>query len=236
MLGILVQLIISAILLWVVEKKNLTALGVFPAGLRVRQFILGLVVAGALCVVVQLFYSSFTHSLWKSNPLFNYQLLIKSVGLDMKSVLFEELIFRGALLYILIQKIGSRKAILLSAVAFGIYHWFSYNAWSNLVMMIYVFISTGIMGLVWAYAFSKTKSMALPIGLHLGWNLVYNSVFSKGPWGEILLVLEQTEDSIQLTGVISLINFIMPTVLVPLFIWFVVRKTNDGGTSGTPFN
>ena len=236
MLGIFVQLIISAILLWVVEKKNLTVLGVFPPGLRVPQFILGLVIAGSLCAVVQLFYSSFTHSLWKSNPLFNYQLLIKSIGLDLKSVLFEELIFRGALLYIAIKKLGSRKAIILSAVAFGIYHWFSYNAWSNPVMMIYVFISTGIMGLVWAYSFSKTKSMALPIGLHLGWNLVYNSVFSKGPWGDILLVLEQTEDSIPLTGVISLINFIMPTILVPLFIWFVVRKTKDEDTSGIPFN
>ncbi|MBL7872928.1 MAG: CPBP family intramembrane metalloprotease [Cyclobacteriaceae bacterium] len=236
MVGILVQLIISALLLWVVEQKNLTALGIFPAGLRVRQFILGFVVAGSLCAVAQLFYSSFTHSLWKINPFYSSQVLLKSIGLDLKSVLFEELIFRGALLYILIQKIGSRKAILLSAVAFGIYHWFSSNAWSNPVMMIYVFTSTGIMGLVWAFAFSRTKSMALPIGLHVGWNLFYNSVFSNGPWGDILLVLEQTEDSMQLTGVISLINFIMSTVLVPLFIWFVVRKTKDGDTSGTPFN
>jgi len=236
MLGIVVQLIISAVLLWLVEKKNLTVLGVFPVGLRIRQFILGFVVAGSLCVVVQLFYSSFTHSLWKSNPIFNSQLLVKSIGLDLKSVLFEELIFRGALLYIAIQKLGTRKAILISAAAFGIYHWFSFNAWNNPVVMIYAFISTGIMGLVWAYAFSKTKSMALPIGLHLGWNLVYNSVFSKGPWGDILLILEQTEDSIQLTGPISLINFIIPTLLVPLFIWFVVRKTSDGSESGTPVN
>ncbi len=228
MLGILVQLIISAILLWVVEKKNLSELGIFPIALRVRQLILGFVVAGALCVVVQLFNSSFTHSLWKINPLYSSQVLLKSIGLDLKSVLFEELIFRGALLYIAIQKIGSRKAILLSAAAFGIYHWFSFNAWSNPVVMIYVFVSTGIMGLVWAYAFSKTKSMALPIGLHLGWNIIYNSVFSKGPWGDTLLILEPTEDSIMLTGAISLINFIMPTVLVPLFIWIVVRKAKDG--------
>jgi membrane protease YdiL (CAAX protease family) len=102
--------------------------------------------------------------------------------------------------------------------------------------MIYVFVSTGIMGLVWAYAFSKTKSMALPIGLHLGWNIIYNSVFSKGPWGDTLLILEPTEDSIMLTGAISLINFIMPTVLVPLFIWIVVRKAKDGTKPTSPFN
>lgn len=228
MLGIFVQLIISAILLWVVEKKHLTALGVFPIGLRIRQFIFGFVITGALCVVVQLFSSSFTHSLWKPNPLFNHQVLIKSITLDLKSVLFEELIFRGALLYIAIQKLGSRKAISISAVAFGIYHWFSFNTWSNPLLMIYVFISTGIMGLVWAYAFSKTKSMALPIGFHLGWNMVYNSVFSKGPWGDVLLILEHTEDSIKLTGIISLLNFIMPTLFVPLFIWAIIRKTKNG--------
>jgi membrane protease YdiL (CAAX protease family) len=45
----------------------------------------------------------------------------------LKSALTEDLAFRGALLYILIKKIGVQKGFFLSAITFGIYHWFSYG-------------------------------------------------------------------------------------------------------------
>jgi len=90
--------------------------------------------------------------------------------------------------------------------------------------MIYIFIGTGLMGYVWAYAFSKTSSMALPIGLHLGWNMLFNTIFCKGPWGDAVLILKQTENTIDLTGIISLINLILPILIVPLVsFWFVFR-------------
>jgi|GEM_PF-2557562 multisubunit Na+/H+ antiporter MnhE subunit len=59
MLGILVQLIISAALLWFVEKQSLAALGPFPALVRPRQFIFGFIVSAALCIVAQLFIHPF---------------------------------------------------------------------------------------------------------------------------------------------------------------------------------
>jgi membrane protease YdiL (CAAX protease family) len=45
----------------------------------------------------------------------------------LKSALSEDLVFRGILLYILIKKIGIQKGGVLSAITFGIYHWFSYK-------------------------------------------------------------------------------------------------------------
>lgn len=232
MIGILVQLIISAALLWFIEKQSLVALGPLPVLVRLRQFIFGFIISALLCTITQLFNSSFTHSIWKLNDLFDYSLLYNSLWLDAKSVLFEELLFRGALLYIAIKKLGSTKGVVLSAVAFGIYHWFSYNAFGNPIAMIYIFMATGLMGYVWAYSFSKTNSMALAIGLHLGWNVLFNSIFSKGSWGDVVFVLQQTEDTIQLTGIISLINFALPILIVPLIsFWFVFRmgKQVDSG-------
>gem|GEM_PF-7073958 len=38
--------------------------------------------------------------------------------------------------------------------------------------------------------------------------LIFNSVFSKGSWGDVLFVLQQAEDTVKLTGIIySSISF-----------------------------
>ena len=42
-------------------------------------------------------------------------------------MLYEELLFRGYLLYQAMRLLGARRAVLLDAAAFGVYHWFSYD-------------------------------------------------------------------------------------------------------------
>ena len=148
------------------------------------------------------------------------KIILKSFWWDFKSVLTEELIFRGALLYILIQKIGSTKSIMISAIAFGIYHWFSYGVLGNVMAMVLVFIGTWLMGYAWAWAFSKTKSIMLPLGLHLGWNFTYNTIFSGGPLGELLLI---SKGGNELTGWVSLLNFISGLVIVPILVLIYVK-------------
>ena len=124
---------------------------------------------------------------WDLNPNFSYQLAAETVWYHFKSVLTEELIFRGALLYILIKKIGLQAGLIISSVAFGVYHWFSYGALGALVPMIYVFITTASMGYVWAWAFARTRSIMLGLGMHLGWN-VMGAIFSTGPSGDLLFI------------------------------------------------
>ena len=220
MIGILVAIAISWLLLYLVEKKNILALGFLPIGKRLKQFLIGFLITGILCVLIQYLESYLKSSTWILNKDITSGIIIKSFWWDFKSVLTEDLIFRGALLYILIQKIGSRKGILISAVAFGIYHWFSYGVLGNVMAMILVFIGTGIMGYAWAWAFSKTKSMMLPFGLHLGWNFVYNTIFSKGPLGELVLI---SKGGIELTDWASLLNFISGLVIVPILVLIYVR-------------
>jgi membrane protease YdiL (CAAX protease family) len=81
--------------------------------------------------------------------------------------------------------------------------------------MIFVFIGTGLMGYGWAWAFAKTKSIMLPFGLHLGWNFTYNTIFSKGPLGEMLLI---SHGGSELGDWASLLNFLSGLVIVPLII------------------
>ena len=52
---------------------------------------------------------------------------LNSLSWTTKSVLFEEFLFRGVLLYFGIKYYGTKNACIISAITFGAYHWFSYN-------------------------------------------------------------------------------------------------------------
>ncbi|MBR9853983.1 MAG: CPBP family intramembrane metalloprotease [Algicola sp.] len=220
MTGIVVLIAVSWLLLHFIEKKTILALGFRPLPKRLSQFFLGFLFTAFLCVLVQLLESYLKSSEWVLNKNISSGTVLNSFWWDFKSVLTEELLFRGALLYILIQKIGARKSILLSAILFGIYHWFSYGVLGNVMGMILVFIGTGLMGYAWAWGFSKTKSIMLPFGLHLGWNFVYNTIFSKGPLGELVLI---SKGGNELTDWASLLNFTSGLILVPLFVLIYVK-------------
>lgn len=220
MIGILVAIGISWLLLYLIEKKNILALGFLPIGKRLIQFLIGFLITGILCVLDQFLESYLKSSTWILNENITGGIILKSFWWDVKSVLTEELIFRGALLYILIQKIGSRKSILISAIAFGVYHWFSYGVLGNVMAMILVFIGTGLMGYAWAWAYSKTKSIMLPFGLHLGWNFIYNTIFSNGPLGELMFI---SKGGIELTDWTSLLNFVSGLVIVPILVLIYVK-------------
>ena len=220
MIGILVAIAISWLLLYLIEKKNILALGFLPITKRLKQFSIGFIITGILCVLVQYLEAYLKSSTWILSEDVTSVIIINSFWWDLKSVLTEELIFRGALLYILIQKIGSKKSILISAIAFGIYHWFSFGVLGNVMAMILIFVGTGLMGYAWALAFSKTNSIMFPFGLHLGWNFIYNTIFSKGPLGELVLISRGGTD---LTNWDSLLNFMSGMVFVPIIVLVYVK-------------
>ena len=166
----------------------------------------------------------FSGSVWNINPTFTAAKFLSGSWWTMQSVLYEELIFRGALLYIAIQKIGEKRAVWLSAICFGIYHWFSMGAFGNWVVMTYLFVGTGIMGYIFALAYAKTKSLYLPIGLHFGWNLVNNIVFSQGPNGDQLLIIKRG-DLLNMTE--SIIVMLIQFVAFPLAAYLYIGMLKD---------
>lgn len=221
MIGILIELVASWLLLWFISKKQLTALGLQPTKSRTIDLGVGVLLAAGCCTVYQIATTFFAGNSWAFNQRFNLQTLPGSIWWTLKSVLFEELLFRGALLYIALEKLSMRKACILSGICFGIYHWFSYNALGNPVAMALIFIMTGIFGLMLAYAFAKTKSLYLPVGLHFGWNLLNIVVFSNGPLGQQLFI--KTNEH-RLEGIISLIAFLFQILALPLLTFLYLRR------------
>ncbi len=222
MIGILAELCISWLILWFVEKKDLSVLGLRPTTIRTTQFLTGFVLSAACCAIFNAAKVAFVNNSWILNKQVTAASLLTSSWWVLKSVLFEELIFRGALLYVAIKRIGLPKACYLSAACFGIYHWFSQNAFGDPVQMIFVFIITAIAGLMFAFSFAKTNSLYLPVGLHFGWNLVNILVFSNGPLGTQLFT--RVNDSMP-NGILSILIFLFQVLGLPLLTWWWLTRS-----------
>jgi uncharacterized protein len=195
MIGIIVQLAISWLIIWLFEKNDLRVLGLYPTKRRLMDFALYFLIAGTCCASGFILKMLLLDHQWTINPKLTFGLIGEGIWWNIKSVMFEELIFRGVVLYILIKKMGAVKGILISGIAFGIYHWFSFNAFGNPVQMIFIFLITGIMGLVYAYGYAKTFSLYIPAAIHLGWNLTQGVVFSESILGHQLLVPLKNPDA-----------------------------------------
>ena len=222
MIGILIQLAVSWLLLWLVDKKNLTILGLKPTTGRLLNFTFGFTTSATVFVIYCLTITFLTNNNWTINDDFFVRDFLSSTWWTIKSVIFEELIFRGALLYLLIQKTNERTACSISAIAFGIYHWFSFGVLGDPIQMTYIFISTGVWGLMFAFAFSKTKSLYLPLGLHMGWNLFNIVVFSQGPLGHQFLV--NSNNGQLLTGLPSVGLQLLQLLGLPIIVYIYLKK------------
>lgn len=220
MIGLLIELVVSWILLWLFNKSNLLVLGLKPTEKRIKDFSFGLISSSILCGMSFYMVAKISNSKLDFNPNFTVTTFFESTFWMLKSVLGEEFLFRGALLYICIKKLGLKNACILSSIVFGVYHWFSYGIFGNIPQMIYIFILTGIGGLLFAFSFARTKSMWLPIGLHLGWNLISVVVFSQGPLGNQMLISSGGQS---IGGIWSTIFFIYQIVILPLVTYLYLR-------------
>lgn len=220
MSGLIVELLISWLLLWIFCKQNLLILGITPTKSRLFNLLFGFLIAVACCTVYYLSFTFFANNNWTLNNEFTGQTLLAGSWWTLKSVLYEEFIFRGALLYLLIKKFGVRTACLTSAICFGIYHWFTSGVMGDPLQMSFIFVMTGIWGAMFAIAFAKTKSLYLPIGLHFGWNFVSTVIFSQGPLGNQLLIGSGAQ---KLGGVLSVVVFLFQLFAVPLITYWYLK-------------
>jgi membrane protease YdiL (CAAX protease family) len=216
MIGILVQLGISWVLLHFIQKTNLKVLGFKPINFRIVQLLSGVLFGGLLCLIHSLSKDYLTGMQWRWNDDYTIMMFIGGLWWCLKSVLFEELIFRGALCYIGFQRVGPKITMLFSSVCFGIYHWFSWGVLGNPKMMIITFMITGLYGWTLAYSYYKTKSILLGTGLHFGWNAIGLVVFSSGTIGNQLLISNKPEGYAELSGNAQTTFFFVQLLGIPL--------------------
>ncbi len=224
-------LIVSSwLVVFLIKRKSIFTKWLLPLKKRGGEFLKGFLFTAILCSLTLVSLSFIGHVKWSIASDISFKGILKSIFYDINSVVFEELIFRGVMLLLLIHFTNRRAGILISAIAFGIYHWFTFGVWANFIPMAVVFLTTGLMGYALAMAYSKTQSIILPIALHLGWNVINNTVFSKGPNAIQLLVPSEVPELSGLYGITSLIFYLIIPLIILLFVnsKFIEKDKSSG--------
>lgn len=223
MLQLVVLYFLSWLLLHVVEKRSVEVLGLHLNWQRLSYSSLLFLVSAACCALGFLLRMYLAQESYIWGPSFTSNSFFMEIWNQFRSVLTEELICRGALLYMMIRRFGPAKSILISSLIFAILHWLNAGVWGNLTQMALVFLFTFVMGLLLAYAYARTFSMLLPIAIHFGWNLTQNYIFPDNPAGQHLFVLAGPPPTVTISYLAFFTMLLLPKISLFILNTLIVR-------------
>lgn len=223
MLQLVVLLACSWILIRIVEKGDLSVLGLRPTSKRFVHGAVLFLLSAACCSAGYLTRVFFAAERFVLNPAIDAGLVFTGIWSNVSSVLFEELLCRGVGLYLLIKLLGRSWAVLISAVVFALLHWLNSGVFGDPLQMLLVFAFTFAMGLLLAYAYARTLSLYYPFAIHFGWNIVQNFIFPDGPFGNTLLVQMLPVPEVTVSYAVFLSIFLFPKLAAIVLNFFAVR-------------
>ncbi|MBI2381660.1 MAG: CPBP family intramembrane metalloprotease [Gammaproteobacteria bacterium] len=108
------------------------------------------------------------------NPGASWSALLSGLYFFVFVALLEELLFRGFVFQRLVDGIGIWPAQLALALLFAAGHWD--NPGMDGITTILASLDIGLGAILYGLAYLRTRSLALPVGMHLGWNLTQGSI------------------------------------------------------------
>jgi membrane protease YdiL (CAAX protease family) len=115
------------------------------------------------------------------NPAHSLRVLASGAIIFFFAALNEETLYRGFLFQRLRDGLGVLPTQLLLALLFSMSHWG--NPGMHGLTRVWAALDLGIGALVFGLAYLRTGGLALPIGLHLGWNWMQGHVLGFGVSG-----------------------------------------------------
>ncbi len=158
------------------------------------------------------------------NPKLTTSLFSLELWNNVRGVLTEELLCRGVVLYILIKKLGSKWAIIISSIIFGLLHWLNNGVFGNPIQMGVLFLFTFCMGLLLAFSYAKTFSILIPFAIHLGWNLTQNFIFPDNPEGNHFFILAAQPPIVTVSYFVFFVMLLFPKVSAIGIDYLIVRR------------
>jgi membrane protease YdiL (CAAX protease family) len=208
------------------RKKNLSVLGLTPTLDRLK-YVSVLFIVSAICsataFLLRIYFAKEEYTITSS---LTTSLVFGEIWNQFRMVLTEELLCRGAILYILIKRIGQSKSILISSTIFAVLHWLNAGVWGNAMQMtiVFTFTFTFTMGLLLAYSYAKTFSLLIPFAIHFGWNLTQNFIFPDTQTGNHIFILAAPPPSVTVSYLIFFTMLLLPKVSVILLDYLIVRR------------
>jgi hypothetical protein len=147
----------------------------------VKDLFSGLIIGSALMIFPVLLLSLFGYIHWEVNA-FSFSTFWTGFSILIVAAITEELFFRGFLFQRLIQAFGKWPAQLIVAGLFLLTHINNPNMTGILKTLacINIFIASIMFGI----AFIKTKSLAMPLGLHFMANYMQGTILGFGVSGD----------------------------------------------------
>ncbi|NNV56091.1 CPBP family intramembrane glutamic endopeptidase [Limnovirga soli] len=224
MLQLIVLLAISWLLIWFFQKGNLSVLGLIPTKSRMKYFAVFFIVsalAAASAFLLRMYFAKETYTF--ANALTTNAILLE-IWYQCRTVLTEELLCRGVLLYMLIKKAGQTKAVIISSVVFAVLHWINAGVWGNITQMMIVFGFTFAMGLLLAFAYARTFSLLIPFAIHFGWNLVQNYIFPDTASGNHIFILAAPPPTVTISYLAFFTMLLLPKMAVLVINFIIVKQ------------
>lgn len=224
MLQIIGLLAISRLLIWLFVKRNLSVLGLTPTKDRLKYFAILFIVSALLSASAYLLRMYFAKEEYTIVQSLTTKSILIETWYQFRTVLTEELLCRGALLYILIKKIGQTKAVIISSAIFAVLHWLNTGVWGNLTQMIIVFTFTFAMGLLLAFSYARTYSILIPFAIHYGWNLTQNYIFPDTATGSHIFILATPPPAVTISYFTFFTLLLFPKIFVLLIDYLIVKQ------------
>jgi membrane protease YdiL (CAAX protease family) len=159
-------------LVYLIERRSCTELSIKRAHYWVYGFVVGAVAFTATFALIALLaHVDITLSAGLTG-------LSQTASLMMAAAFFEELLFRGVIYRLSESSLGTTIAMVLSAVIFGLSH--AFNPGASALSTISIALQAGLL-LAAAYTYSRT--LWFPIGIHFAWNWFEGGVFGAAVSG-----------------------------------------------------
>lgn len=174
-------ILVPTVLCLRLEREPLPVLGLKPALRWGVDFTVGAIGGLILMVLIAGCIFAFHGLHWKQGGGASFQELMAGAWLYLAVAVNEELLFRGYLFQRLLKGTGTWISLLLMGL------WFAYAHWDNPGMAgavrIWAMLNIFLAGLILGLAYLKTRRLALPMGIHLGWNWAQGSLLGFGVSG-----------------------------------------------------
>jgi len=146
-----------------------------------KELSIGLLIGAALMILPVLLLTIMGYIHWERD-VFSFSTLASGVQLFLFAAIAEELLFRGFLFQRLIQAFGKWPAQLLVAGMFLLTH--LNNPGMTGIVKTLASMNIFIASILFGVAFLKTKSLAMPLGLHFMANFTQGTILGFGVSGE----------------------------------------------------